>query len=110
MRKKKNKITDLELRKYKQPITIILFQHPNNAWEAICLDFGFSIANHECKTYADIMNLFEYEYEKRVKKYLNEEKEPFYDSKEIDKKEVENFLLNNSLHRNVLKWNFQYKE
>lgn len=109
-RKKKIKeVVALEVRKYKQQLTVLIFPHPNGVWEAICVDFNFSITRSDCLTMPDIMNLFDEEYANRVNYYLNKEEEPFHDCNEIDIKQLEIILKNSNLYKNVIKWNFKYK-
>lgn len=106
-RKKKIKeITDLDLRDYKKPKDVLLFEDHNKVWIALCIQHDFVAQGMDL---GDVMNNFETQYENQVKLDLSSNIEPMSNFKKIDDELLEKLYKDKKI-KNLLKWNFQYKE
>lgn len=107
-RKKKIKeITNIDLRDYKKPKTVLLFEDHNKVWVALCIQHDFVAQG---RNLGEVMNNFEIQYENQVKLDLDSNIEPFSNFTKVDNELLEKLHKDKKIRDSMFKWNFQYKD
>ena len=107
-RKKKIKeITDIDLRDYKKPKIVLLFEDHNKLWVALCIQHNFVAQGRDL---GEVMNNFEVQYENQVNLDLDSNIEPFSNFNKVSDEFLEKLFKDKKIRDSMLKWNFQYKE
>lgn len=107
-RKKKIKeITDIDLRDYKKPKIVLLFEDHNKVWVALCIQHDFVTQGRDL---GEVMTNFENQFANQVKLDLNSNIEPMSNFKKVDDELLEKLYKDSHIRKSMLKWNFQYKE